>query len=274
MADPTEQWAALEMLADPQRRAVYEVVCQDGQPLSRDQVGSAAGISGALAAFHLEKLVQAGLLVADARAPAGSVPKVGRPAKRYWRSQLQIDLTLPARQYGLAGQLLAAALEAAAAGEDAGDAARRLAHAQGRELAHQNPPGHRPEPDPHPLTGVRERLQALGYAPAEHGDRVTLRNCPFQAIVQVARDVACGMNLALLEGLLDGLPVRDRVIATLEPQADGCCVALTLCGQGDVTPQRPCAPPRVTPLFSPDRPAGETARQTGSLGRPPVRLSC
>lgn len=216
------------MLGDPQRRAVYDLVCQDGQPLSRDEVASGAGISRALAAFHLEKLVQAGLLTADASASAGPVRKVGRPAKRYWRSGLQIDLSLPIRQYGLASQLLAVTLEAAATGEDAGDAAHRVAHAYGRELAHWHSAGRRPPRGAEPVWVVRDRLQALGYDPADQGDRVILRNCPFQAMVAVARNVACGMNLALLDGLLDGLHLRDRVTPRLEPQVDGCCVALTL----------------------------------------------
>ena len=57
---------ALGALTDPTRRAVYEVVASAGPaPVSRDDVVAALGVGRTLAAFHLDKLVEAGLLEAS-----------------------------------------------------------------------------------------------------------------------------------------------------------------------------------------------------------------
>ena len=64
------------------RRALYLRISA-GQELSRDQAARALRISRALAAFHLDKLVDAGLLEADFRRLKGrSGPGAGRPSLR------------------------------------------------------------------------------------------------------------------------------------------------------------------------------------------------
>jgi len=61
-------------------------------------------------------------------------------------------------------------------------------------------------------------------ATAEDGE-VVLRNCPFDSLRDESRELICGMNLALIEGLLDGLGV-EGVRARLSPRPGMCCVAL------------------------------------------------
>lgn len=227
-----EQWDLVAMLSEPQRRAVYDAVCRHQSPVTREDVARTVGISRALAAFHLDKLVEAGLLEGDARAPSGRpLRKIGRPAKRYRRSDVQVDLTLPTRRYGLAGQILAAALAASERGEPSVDAARRIAHEQGRDLGDRATTGEMSgSGTAEPLAALQQSLQRLGYAPAQEGNRLTLGNCPFHAIVQVAPQLTCGLNLAFINGLLNGLGVDADVTAALEPEVDACCVTLARAG--------------------------------------------
>src|SRR6058998_2069336 len=97
----------LSVLADPVRRALYLHVLSRNDDVSRDQAARALRISRALAAFHLDKLVEAGLLEVSFRRLSGrSGPGAGRPSKLYRRSPQQIDMTLPARRYELAARLL------------------------------------------------------------------------------------------------------------------------------------------------------------------------
>ena len=72
-----------------------------------------------------------------------------------------------------------------------------------------------------------ETLDERGYEPAEVGSTLRLRNCPFHALVDDHRDLVCGMNLALAEGILDGLG-EERISARLDRQPGLCCVAFDL----------------------------------------------
>jgi predicted ArsR family transcriptional regulator len=54
--------AAVGVLDDELRRQLYLVVRRAGHALSRDDVAGQAGISRRLAAFHLDKLTERGLL--------------------------------------------------------------------------------------------------------------------------------------------------------------------------------------------------------------------
>ena len=55
---------------------------------------------------------------------------------------------------------------------------------------------------------------------------VRLRNCPFHALAQAYPVVACGMNVALLEGLVDGARLGERYAVQLDPQPGTCCAIL------------------------------------------------
>lgn len=223
-----DAWDVLGPLSEPRRRAVYEVVCTAAQPVTREDVADSLGITRPLAAFHLDKLVDANLLDAEnGPTPSQRRPKIGRPAKRYRRSAREVNVSVPARRYELAGRVLATTLAAIHAGEPSGDAARRIAIEEGRLL------GSLPGMQEHAAGGadalgsIRAALEDLGYAPVQDADRLLLRNCPFSAIVAAAPHVTCEMNVALLEGLLAGLQLDSLVMAALQPQPGSCCVILT-----------------------------------------------
>jgi predicted ArsR family transcriptional regulator len=72
---------------------------------------------------------------------------------------------------------------------------------------------------------VRSLLQDRGYEPYDDDGRIRLRNCPFGALVERHRELVCRTNLALVEGLLEGLR-RSDLRAILDPAPERCCVAL------------------------------------------------
>jgi predicted ArsR family transcriptional regulator len=69
------------MLADPARRDLYEYVADAGREVGRAEAAGAVGVARTLAAFHLDKLVDAGLLeVAHRRACSQPVTELEPPA--------------------------------------------------------------------------------------------------------------------------------------------------------------------------------------------------
>jgi len=223
--------ARIAALEEPARRALYDCVVARGGAVSRDQAAAAAGVSRALAAFHLDRLVAAGLLVASYRRLTGRTgPGAGRPAKLYSRAPEDVDVSLPPRRYDLAAELFAQALDEAG---DAGASARRLARlakAYGRLLAGTAAAG------PARAKTVMAALERLGYEPVRRPNgEVRLRNCPFHALTEGHKALVCGANLALLEGFVGELQQgRPALRAALEPQPGMCCVVLRPAGRSAV----------------------------------------
>lgn len=219
---------AVALLDEPARRALYDAVIGASEPLSRDQAAASAGVSRPLAAFHLDKLVGAGLLEVEYRRLSGrSGPGAGRPAKLYRRGSHDVAVSLPDRQYEVPAQLFATALEQLA-GPEPNDGLRRAAHDLGQEVgaAARQRSGPRPS-----RRRLREELEATledrGYEPAETpSGEIRFRNCPFHSLVENHRDLVCNMNLALADGVLDGLG-DDRLSARLDPQPGQCCIAIS-----------------------------------------------
>jgi predicted ArsR family transcriptional regulator len=219
----------LEILADPVRRRLYQLVLRRPDPMSRDEAASAAGIGRPLAAHHLDRLVAAGLLTAEYRRRSGRTgPGAGRPAKHYRPAGRELRASLPERRYEVAADLFATALDAGP-GVAAGDALEQAARGRGLELGAE---ARRRSPS-RGRAGRREALVTVlrdaGYAPFERDGELRMLNCPFHELAQRHRDVTCGMNLALLRGLMTGagLPEED---ARLDQQPGMCCVAITESG--------------------------------------------
>lgn len=223
------EWDAVHLLAEPNRRRVYDAVRAGRQPMTRDEVASATGLGRRLATFHLDQLAEAGLLAVDyARPPGRTGPGAGRPAKRYAPTVAELAVSLPQRRYDLVARLLAAAVRDGEGGADApGDLARRAAYDEGRRIGEQHKPGG-PLSRRATLDCAQAALAELGYEPGEaDAGAVRLRNCPFHTVVDVAPQLVCGMNERLVAGLLAGLDGHPAVTATLAPQPPDCCVRLT-----------------------------------------------
>jgi predicted ArsR family transcriptional regulator len=203
-------------------------VAERGVPVSRDDAAQAAGISRPLAAYHLDKLVDDGLLEAryqrrgDRRGPGA-----GRPAKHYVRADRQIELSLPTRDYAALAELLAGAVQADPTGA-AQAALNRAAASLGAELGTEAAATLvQADPD-QVLTAVRQALAARGYEPHDDPDgTIRLRNCPFDRIAAHHPQLICGANHAMLQGLTDQLDGDPPIQAVLDPQPGRCCVVLT-----------------------------------------------
>jgi len=211
--------ASLSSLDDPVRRRLYEVVTRQPGPVSRDEATSAAGIGRALAVYHLDKLVESGLLTASySRPPGRSGPGAGRPAKLYARSGREFAVTVPPREYELAARLLVQAVET-----DPTERSRAALAGAARRLGSELGSAYRPSGAERDVEGL---LTQQGYEPCRGGDGVIrLRNCPFHQLAEQHRAVVCGMNLALVEGMCAGLGA-DGWHPALDPRPGHCCVAI------------------------------------------------
>jgi predicted ArsR family transcriptional regulator len=228
---------AIGVLHEPVRRAVYEYTVGRGEPVGRNDVAEALGIGRTLAAFHLDRLAEAGLLeVSYARRSGRTGPGAGRPAKLYRRSTADHEVTLPPRRYQAAAELLADAVERAGADDLLFAAARRRGRSIGSASAGSVSAGSASagSASAGSAAGAAELIDVLteqGYEPERRGDSIVLRNCPFHALARDFPPLVCGMNLALLEGLVEGLAERrDRAPDTprLAPAGEGCCVVIDL----------------------------------------------
>src|SRR3954451_14256631 len=130
----TAQVSAVAALAAPTRRRLYEHVVGQSAPVSRDEAAAATDVPRATVAFHLDRLVDEGLLdVVFERRSCRSGPGAGRPSKLYPRAECDVAVSFPERRYDLAGGLLAAAMEGAqAAGTSSSGSGRGRPSSRGR----------------------------------------------------------------------------------------------------------------------------------------------
>jgi predicted ArsR family transcriptional regulator len=225
MIDAVRAVAALE---DPQRARLYRTVREAGAPVTREEAARLVGISRKLAAFHLDRLVDAGLLVASYDRPASSPARIGRAPKRYRTSDVEVEVSVPERHYDVVGEILVDAVEHARPDETPTDAVERVAYERGHQLGAGARTARRlgrlgPE---RATTVLLDLLAVLGFDPASAGEGVVQRNCPFRRLAQRSPALVCGMNRRLVEGLLDGLGAS-RLTAVLAPAETRCCVVVT-----------------------------------------------
>ncbi|WP_116201737.1 helix-turn-helix transcriptional regulator [Amycolatopsis circi] len=205
-----EDIEAIAVLQDPVRRRLYDYVVSQDHDVSRNEAAEGVEIQRTLAAFHLDKLVDAGLLETESKRLSGrSGPGAGRPAKLYRRSGAERQFSVPARDYRTAADLLAEVAEVARLDTELQAAARR----EGRAAAG-------PVED---LDAAKELLAARGYEPRLDDDVLRLVNCPFHVLSQRHPGLVCGMNLALLEGLLED---AEGLRARMDPRPGLCCVVV------------------------------------------------
>ncbi len=223
-------------------------------PVGRDEVAAALGVGRTLAAFHLDKLVAAGLLETSyARRSGKTGPGAGRPAKLYRVAASEHAVSVPPRAYRGAAELLAAAVEqagaedvlyrvaeregrrAAASGGEAADPVaerdeRQVVAGGGneRQVAVGEGEGRLGRVAAHGAEALGELLTTHGYAPAWDGsDRVVLRNCPFHRLAEQFPPVICGMNLAMVTGLLAGGELAEQWVARMDAAPGRCCVTVS-----------------------------------------------
>jgi predicted ArsR family transcriptional regulator len=222
--------AGIAALDQPTRRDLYRLLMSADGWTTRDHAAAALGIPRSVAAFHLDKLADAGVVeVRFERTTGRQGPGAGRPAKLYRPRSEELTASVPARHYDLAGSLLATAIaEATRTGAPVADCLRIAARAAGRQI------GEEAREVVGTTTRAATRRQAVvavlsrhGYEPTRgRGNEIALANCPFHRLAVEHRELVCGMNLDFLAGLLEGMGTTDGLLARLDPAPGYCCVRI------------------------------------------------
>ena len=218
--------AAVSVLDDPVRASVFFLVARAGEPVSRDDVATALRVSRRTAAIHLDRLAEIGLVDVSFKRTSGRTgPGAGRTSKLYRRSARRLSVNVPARNYELLARVLVSAVKRPGKPATAPDLETE-ARAFGQSIGGETRKGLHARPSQKRLlNALVAELEVRGFEPFSDQDgTIRLRNCPFHEMAQTDQSLVCGVNLAVLQGLVDGLGLR-RVVAALEPAAATCCVA-------------------------------------------------
>ncbi|MDP9226398.1 MAG: transcriptional regulator [Actinomycetota bacterium] len=217
---------ALAALREPNRRRLYEYVERQPRAVSRDEAAEALGISRALAAFHLDKLVALSLLKPEYRRLSGRTgPGAGRSSKLYRRSRHRFAVSLPQRNHELLARLLAASSDKAARTSPDDKPAREY----GRSLGLRVRKRIRGHPElAQQLKCVEAALESLGFEPYRASPtEMRLRNCPFDPLSRLYTPLVCGIGQALISGIVQGVGA-DLLHVGRDEQPDRCCGLITL----------------------------------------------
>lgn len=204
--------SAVGALADPARRRVYRVVTASRDAVGRDHVAEALDLPRSTAAFHLDRLVEAGLLTTESRRLTGRTgPGAGRPAKLYRRADEEVSLSLPSRLYELGGRVMAEAIGRAVTDDvPVREALHEAAERAGRGLAEAS-------------GDLTTALAEAGFEPHDDGAGVTLGTCPFHRLARENAAVVCDLNHALVCGMARSTGT-DPARVLLDPGAGSCCI--------------------------------------------------
>lgn len=215
--DLSSSAASVGALADPIRRRLYEYVVAQPDAVGRDAAASALELARHTVSFHLDKLVDAGLLVAEHRRLSGRAgPGAGRPSKLYRRASEEVSVSLPSRSYDLVARILATGIERSqSSGTTMDQALADAATDEGRSLGASTPTGD--------TTTFVATLSGQGYEPRMEDGTVVLANCPFDTLARTHTELVCGLNRAFVQGVADGMGCVD-LHARLEPEPQQCCV--------------------------------------------------
>jgi predicted ArsR family transcriptional regulator len=219
---------AVAALEDDLRRRMYAYCRQAGHPVTRDEAAAHVGISRKLAAFHLDKLVDAGLLGAH-YAQVGGIRRVGRAPKVYEPTNEPVRISIPQRRHELLAELLLDAVLQERTEESAAASALRVARERGERVGAEERATARLGRlgAERALTIAEAVLARHGFEPHRQGPgSLRLRNCPFHPLAAKAPELVCGINHAFLSGFLSGLDAL-TVQAVLVPTPGECCVRLT-----------------------------------------------
>ncbi|MFD6993412.1 helix-turn-helix transcriptional regulator [Streptomyces sp. NPDC059943] len=230
--------AAVAVLADEVRRGLYAYTRRAQRPVTREEAAGRIGISAKLAAFHLDKLVAAGLLISRYDNPDG-IRRVGRKPKVYEPADGDIRVSIPERRPDVLAEILVDAVLDKRQGEDARSAALRTARDRGRDLGAVTRVGGRPGrlgPE-RSLTLSESVLEERGFEPHRQAPtELRLLNCPFHPLAARSPELVCGINHAFLGGFLTGLGAGG-IDAVLAPRTGRCCVELRAAADGASAPR-------------------------------------
>ncbi|HKD97561.1 MAG TPA: helix-turn-helix domain-containing protein [Micromonosporaceae bacterium] len=215
MASPrADRIATVATLDDPVRRAIYDFTVAADGPVTRDAVAEALRVSRRIAALHLDRLAEQGLLAVEYRRLHGRTgPGAGRPAKLYRRSPAEVAVSIPDRRYDLIAHVFVTAVaESIESGSAVAGALDGTAYRAGQALGEE-------------AGDLVSALDSVGYHPRPAADGLTLHNCPFHRFAQEHTALVCGVNLELVRGCASGAGTAGYR-PVLDPGPDRCCVRL------------------------------------------------
>lgn len=242
--DAADDLRAVGLLAEPIRRRLYLYLRERQEPVGREEAARHAGIKARLAAFHLDKMADAGLLEVGYRRLSGRAgPGAGRTAKVYSVSSRSFSVLIPQTRYALAASMMASALLSvggpkADGAESLQDVATTVGEGLGDEIQQET------RPDKARQEAVRRKLVQLGYEPrmGESGEW-TLHNCIFSELSTSHRELVCGMNAAFVAGIVGGARLPSLHVERRTASPPTCCVRLTS-RQADPASSSPVRGPR------------------------------
>lgn len=214
--------AGIAVLAEPVRRELFDFVARSPGAVSRDQAAQGVSVPPHTAKFHLDRLVDAGLLDVEFKRLSGKTgPGSGRPAKLYRRSDREMAVSVPERHYDLLSRILATAVaESSASGEAVITAVSRVARSEGERWGVQA--GELANDDE--IDRLAQALARCGYEPWVESETMLLRNCPFHRVAQSQTELVCGLNLEYVTGVASGAACTS-LETTLDPSTGRCCVS-------------------------------------------------
>jgi predicted ArsR family transcriptional regulator len=203
------------------RREVLDAVQHATEPVGIAEIAHLIGVHPNTARFHLEALVDDGIVERTQDAPSGP----GRPRIAY-RARPGLARG-GARRYRELAEVLLGHL---AASEDPVTAAVAAGRRWGAQMIPRPAPFHAVTQD-EAVDRLTAMLDDLDFAPqsdADTPDRVRLRHCPFLELAEPHRDLVCPLHLGLMQGALTELRAPITV-AALEPFAEttACLAHLT-----------------------------------------------
>ena len=190
--------------------------------MNRDQAAAGAGVARHTAKFHLDKLVDDGLLEVEFSLPRAAGDRRGPTHEVLPRAAREVSVSLPERHYELAGRLLAPARSSRRNATRCPSATRfgMLRTTPGSKSACRPAPAGKRAGDARLAAAGTEVLGECGYEPRRDADGVTLVNCPFHVLAQEYTELVCGMNLELMHGLVE--PRSTKVLVGGHADVAGC----------------------------------------------------
>jgi predicted ArsR family transcriptional regulator len=214
LADPPEPveeriGRLVTALGDPTRRAVYFAVRRGPVGVTKDDVAAEVEIGRRLAGFHLDKLLEYGLITASSPKRPG---RRGRPAKLYALNQDDdLSVSLPERHYDLLAELLLEATSDDSAATSA-EALDRVGYAFGQRLGAAEVAAGAQDPPATAAEAVRraaEALSRIGFAAKVDEDggvqSITACSCPFERVAFADPERICGLDRAIWRGVLEAM---------------------------------------------------------------------
>lgn len=206
---------AVSALADPLRAKIYEHLRRMAEPISRDAVAQALDLPRNTVSFQLERLVKDGLLTYEFRKLGDtSGPGSGRPSKLYSPVAQEIEASVPHREYTLAAQIMAQAIDRSTREQrPVNELLAEVSRESGQALAASN-------------DSLDQMLAQGGYLPQTDSEgSIHLTDCPFHQLSAQFRDTVCTMNRELLGAVVDSSKAP-YLACPVAPPAGHCCVRL------------------------------------------------